>query len=315
MRKFATRNEYIAGVVIALFVLVGTAWAIKPFRSDAGVQMTNQASWQGATGVPGIYYKTSTGLVMRKPDNSEVTLGTGGVTFPISNSTSPVTFSYGGTYSGTTQSYQVSSTNNPSGLGDDFFAWMPAGTTRGSVKYNSGTDNFQIVSPAAFVDFFDNNSSGLRIHNGVDTELLSASVTVITATQASILGSGVNTLGSAATPWPETYSKRYSTPVQAIAAATNLTIGSTNGELIRLSLSATAISTLTVNAGISGERLTVEVIQDATGSRTIPTTWTNVTFAGGTYTATTTASKRDILTFVYDGTSAKWFEMSRAMNL
>jgi hypothetical protein len=40
--------------------------------------MANSASWLGATGVGGIYYKTGVGLVMRKADNSEVTLGSGG---------------------------------------------------------------------------------------------------------------------------------------------------------------------------------------------------------------------------------------------
>jgi hypothetical protein len=239
----------------------------------------------------------------------------GGVTWPLANGTSTDTFNYAGTFGGTSTAYSFSSTNAPSGLGDDFFTWAPSGTKRGSVKYNPGTDNFQIVSPSAFVDFFDNNSSGLRIQNGVSTQLLSAGVAVVTSTQTAVVGSGSNTLGTAATTWTETYSKRYATLTQAVAASTNLTIGTVNGDHIRLSLSATAISTLTVNAGLAGEVLRVEVIQDATGSRTIPTTWTNVVFAGGTYTATTTANKRDILTLVYDATAAKWYESARSMNL
>lgn len=53
--------------------------ATKPLRSDSGVQMaTGTASWQGSTGVGGVYYKTGVGLVMRKTDNTEVTLGAGG---------------------------------------------------------------------------------------------------------------------------------------------------------------------------------------------------------------------------------------------
>jgi hypothetical protein len=53
--------------------------ATKPGRFDSGVQMsTGTAAWNGSTGVGGLYYKTGVGLVMRKTDNSEVTLGAGG---------------------------------------------------------------------------------------------------------------------------------------------------------------------------------------------------------------------------------------------
>jgi hypothetical protein len=110
------------------------------------------------------------------------------------------------------------------------------------------------------------------------------------------------------------YYMRTGTPVQTVAAATSTTINPASGDHVRVTLSATAITTMTISAGQDGEIMTVQVIQDATGSRTIPTTWVNVTFAGGTYTATATASKVDTLTFKYDSTSSKWREQSRAMN-
>jgi hypothetical protein len=111
------------------------------------------------------------------------------------------------------------------------------------------------------------------------------------------------------------YYMRTGIPVQTVAAATSTTINPASGDHVRLTLSATAITTMTISAGQDGELLTVQVIEDATGTRTIPTTWTNVQFAGGTYTATTTANKRDVLTFRYDSTAAKWMEQSRAMNV
>lgn len=107
----------------------------------------------------------------------------------------------------------------------------------------------------------------------------------------------------------------YGTTIQTIAAASSVTITPSNGELVRVTLSGTAISTMTISAGIAGQRLVVEVIEDATGTRTIPSTWTNVLFAGGSYTRTATASKRDVLTFAYDSTDSKWVEMSRALSL
>lgn len=111
------------------------------------------------------------------------------------------------------------------------------------------------------------------------------------------------------------YYMRTGIPVQTVAAATSTTINPASGDHVRVTLSATAITTMTISAGQDGEIMTVQVIEDATGTRTIPTTWTNVQFAGGSYTATTTANKRDVLTFRYDSTAAKWMEQSRAMNV
>lgn len=103
------------------------------------------------------------------------------------------------------------------------------------------------------------------------------------------------------------YSQQYGSKAQTVPAATSVTINPQNGELVRVTLSATAITTMTVSAGISGQVLKVEVIEDATGTRTIPTTWTNVVFPGGTYTRTATASKRDLITLVYDDVDSKWY--------
>ena len=58
----------------------------------------------------------------------------------------------------------------------------------------------------------------------------------------------------------------------------------------------------------NGQRYTWELIQDATGSRTLTL---GAAFALGTTisstTLTTTASKRDFLTAVYNSTAAKWY--------
>lgn len=107
---------------------------------------------------------------------------------------------------------------------------------------------------------------------------------------------------------------------QTVAAATNLTLNpGGGGENFRITLSATAISTVTVSAGLAGECIHVSVIEDATGTRTIPTTWTNVHFAfvaaANTYVATTTASRHDVLTLCYDDSAAYWNETSRAVSL
>jgi hypothetical protein len=67
--------------------------ANSPFRSATGVQMaTGAPSWQGPTGVGGIYYKTGIGPVARRTDNTEIVLNSPWTlytnTTPISSVTS-----------------------------------------------------------------------------------------------------------------------------------------------------------------------------------------------------------------------------------
>lgn len=58
----------------------------------------------------------------------------------------------------------------------------------------------------------------------------------------------------------------------------------------------------------NGQQIVVEILQDATGSRTITL---GTAFGLGTditaVTLTTTANKRDFLTFIYNAAAAKWF--------
>lgn len=96
-------------------------------------------------------------------------------------------------------------------------------------------------------------------------------------------------------------------PSATVAAAASITLNPAGGtQLQRINLSATAITSLTVSIGIDGQVFFVEVVQDATGGRSIPTTWTNVAFPGGTYTVSAGANKHDFIMLVYNATLAKW---------
>jgi hypothetical protein len=57
---------------------------------------------------------------------------------------------------------------------------------------------------------------------------------------------------------------------------------------------------------VDGQKITFELIQDGTGSRTV--TWNSAFDYGtaGAPTLTTTASKRDVIGFVYSGSLSKW---------
>ena len=65
--------------------------------------------------------------------------------------------------------------------------------------------------------------------------------------------------------------------------------------------------------GTTGQFISILVIQDGTGSRTL--TWNSAyVFTGGTApTLTTTINKADVFVFRYNGT--KWLEVGRNLNL
>lgn len=138
----------------------------------------------------------------------------------------------------------------------------------------------------------------------------------VTASDIQPHGNNVNAIGGASNYWHSSYIWQYFGVVQAVAAASTVVLDPLLGETARVSLSSTAIATMSIQTTHTapGEIFTVEIVQDATGSRTIPTAWGNVKFAGGSYTATTTASKQDTLTFRWDSINNFWYEMSRAVN-
>lgn len=64
---------------------------------------------------------------------------------------------------------------------------------------------------------------------------------------------------------------------------------------------------------VSGQEIEITWIQDATGSRTLAGGPGTVKHAGAALTLTTTANRRDVVTYRYDGTN--WIEKSRSMNV
>lgn len=123
------------------------------------------------------------------------------------------------------------------------------------------------------------------------------------------------TVGDSTHRWLESWARRYAGVEQTIAAAASITLDPASGETIRVTLSATAVTTINAGTGKPGEHMTVEIIQDATGSRSISGWSASYLLAGGSYTVTATANKRDVLTFAWDNTDSKWVEQSRSMNL
>lgn len=96
-------------------------------------------------------------------------------------------------------------------------------------------------------------------------------------------------------------------PVIALTDAATIATDASLGKYFRVTLAGNRTLGAPTNP-TDGQRCIWELIQDATGSRTITL---NAVFALGTditaVTLTTTASKRDFLGCVYNSTAAKWY--------
>ena len=97
------------------------------------------------------------------------------------------------------------------------------------------------------------------------------------------------------------------TPPKTLTDAATITVDAGTGNHFRVTLGGNRTLAAPTNP-TDGQRIVFEIIQDATGSRTL--TW-NGSYAFGTDvpspTLTTTANKRDFVTFVYNSTAAKWY--------
>lgn len=93
--------------------------------------------------------------------------------------------------------------------------------------------------------------------------------------------------------------------VLPLTDATTIAVDASKGSYFSVTIGATG-RTLTISNPSPGQEVLIEVVQDATGSRTI-TTWTNWTWAGGTApTLTTAANAVDLVRATYNATAGKW---------
>jgi len=94
------------------------------------------------------------------------------------------------------------------------------------------------------------------------------------------------------------------------AATVDLSLGLSQ----ELTLTGNVTSWAMSNPPDQGSIVTLQFVQDATGSRTIASADSKIKLAG-TLTLTTTATKRDILRFLVTGTDGTMREISRSMNV
>jgi parallel beta-helix repeat protein len=173
-----------------------------------------------------------------------------------------------------------------------------AGTVGFTAYQNDGTDNRRIavwlssdVSWGLGLAYSSGGGIPFRLYNG------SESLNPITCNAAqTVFGGGVADLIA----------------TQTLASNGAVTINANNGNVQAVTLEANATSSSITNP-VTGQELTIQWIQDATGSRTYA--WpTACKFAGASApSATATANYTDSVTFIYNGTY--WVEKCRATGI
>ena len=79
------------------------------------------------------------------------------------------------------------------------------------------------------------------------------------------------------------------------------------------------ITTITFPTGtaaqLDGQKVRIQFTQDGTGGRTVAGWPAAVLLAGGSFTPTATAAKTSHIDFIYEQGEAKWYEVSRSLNI
>ncbi len=156
-------------------------------------------------------------------------------------------------------------------------------------------------------------SANVSATDGTGTLNLAAGNLTLTIFQGIADGDGTRDWGLVGTRWRVGGFKRIAPGRFTVTSSATPAFDPANGDKQRMILTAN-VTSWTFAAGLSGETVTIEFIQDGTGSRTLAGTPANVKLAGAALTLSTGVNKRDLITFEYDSTDSNWYERSRALN-
>ena len=88
--------------------------------------------------------------------------------------------------------------------------------------------------------------------------------------------------------------------IQSVAYAASIDVDPDFGEYVIVGTLTGAITITAANGRAVGKRLTFDMTQDATGGRVV--TWDAI-FKAGAFAPNTAAGKRNVVTFMFDGTN------------
>lgn len=169
-----------------------------------------------------------------------------------------------------------------------------------SVLSITSANNVQLVSPTASGNIVITN----RATNG------QIQLTAGTSTGVITLATGGATRLTLASTGFATFARGMVSGVSTLTDAANIALDASLGNHFRVTLAGNRTLNAPTNP-TDGQRIAIEVIQDATGGRTLTLTTGALGFAFGTdipsITLTTTANLRDFIECVYNSTAQRWY--------
>jgi hypothetical protein len=169
-----------------------------------------------------------------------------------------------------------------------------------SVLSITSANNVQLVSPTASGNIVITN----RATNG------QIQLTAGTSTGVITLATGGATRLTIASTGTATFTRAVYSGVATLTDGASIALDASLGNHFRVTLAGNRTLAAPTNP-VDGQYIRIEVIQDATGTRTLTLTTGALGFAFGTdipsITLTTTANARDFIECVYNSTSQRWY--------
>jgi hypothetical protein len=103
----------------------------------------------------------------------------------------------------------------------------------------------------------------------------------------------------------ETVTGAFSITVDTVTYASTITPDATTGNYFRCTLTGN-VTLAAPTGGVDGQKVIIELVQDSTGSRLVTTSALHFGTSITSFTATTTASKRDKIGLIYNSASSVW---------
>lgn len=204
------------------------------------------------------------------------------------STTSTLRLTLGATATFTTPVQATESQINGTAVTNRFLYWQTSGSIRwGFYANNGGESTGNVGSDLLLARYSDAGG------------LLNGAVLNINRATGNIITEGAIAIG-----------RRMTSAVVALTDGANIALDASLGNHFRVTLAGNRTLNAPTNP-VDGQRIHVEFIQDATGSRTITLTTGALGFAFGTdipsITLTTTANLRDFIECVYNSTAQRWY--------
>lgn len=247
--------------------------------------------YTGLTGTVPTWNQNTSGTAAGLSGTPNITVGTVGAT--TGTFSGAVTSATGTTVAGA--SGDIASNVQANSTGGGAALWVQAGNGTTSSKYAYLSVKASQTSPQEWrMGLYGTTSWRL-----FDATAGSALVTVEPATGNTTINGRLTANGG--------FVPNVSTP----SWSSTMTLTTAGYDRVRITLG--GATTLNFSAGNDGQKLILELVQDATGSRTV--TWgTGVKFGTdiASITLTTTANKRDIIGLVYSSSASSWLVVGYA---